>query len=77
MLATVSIWFEEKYFDAQVGYSEVIALFCSGSPLGFDAVLQIQSLLLQFFQSSAYKFTNNNIKILYSILSEDSAKVTK
>ena len=49
MLAAVSIWLEVKYFDAQVGYSEVIALFCSGCPLGFDAALQIQGLLLQFF----------------------------
>ena len=46
MLAAVSIWLVVKYFDAQVGYSEVIALFCRGSPLGFVAVLQIQSLLL-------------------------------
>ena len=41
MLAVVSIWLLVKYSDAQVGYKEVIALFCRGSPVGFAAVLQI------------------------------------
>ena len=46
MLAAVSIWLVVKYFDDQVGCSEVIALFCRGSSLGFVAVRQIQSLFL-------------------------------
>ena len=46
MLAAVSMWLVVKYFDAHVGYREVIALFCRGSPLGFVAVLQIQNLPL-------------------------------
>ena len=46
MLAAVSIWLVVKYFDAHVGYNEVIALFCRGSPLGFVTLLQIQSLPL-------------------------------
>ena len=46
MLAAVSLWLVVKYFDAQVGYSEAIPLFCRDSPLGFVAVLQIQSLLV-------------------------------
>ena len=57
MLAAVSVWLVVKYFDAQVRYSKVIALFCRSSPLGFVAVIQFQSLLLKFFKSSAYKFT--------------------
>ena len=77
MSTAVSIWLVVRYFDDQVGYSEVIALFCRGSPLGFVAVSQIQSSLLQFFKSSANKFTDYNIQILYSILSEGLAQVTK
>ena len=77
MLPAVSIGHAVKYFDIQAGYDEVIARFCRGSPLGFAALIKIQSLPLQCFKSSAYKYNDCNIYALYSILSEDLAKVTK
>ena len=46
MLAAVSIWLVVRYFDAHVGYNEVIALFWRDPPLGSVAVPQIQSLPL-------------------------------
>ena len=54
MLAAVSIWLMAKCFDAQIGYSEAVALICRTSPLGFVAGLQIQSLPMWYCESSPY-----------------------
>ena len=77
MLAAVSVWLMVTYFDTQIAHNEVIALFRRSPPLGFVAVLQIQSFALWFFKSSPYKFTDCNVQILSSIYIEDLTQVTK
>ena len=60
-----------KSFDAQIGHKEVLFIFCGGSSLGFFIMSQI---LLQLFESYAYRFTNHSKPILSSI--QRQSKIT-